>query len=145
MSQDLARRAVACPRWQWMPGMRIRRDGVPYRIVSTWRYEADSGSPDPSRNWCLLVEDVAGHACVRVPEVSISALDMDLPDLDAPSTVGCLLALVREAHGRPDLHACPMFSLHTGDLVRWRVAIDEHMAYYGPTEAAALVAALEAA
>ena len=67
-----------------------------------------------------------------------------LPDLDDPATVGCLLALVREAYNRPDLHTCPMFSLRTGDLVRWRVALDEHMAHYGPTEAAALVAALEA-
>ena len=123
MSQDLARRAVACSRW---PAKRQEGFYMAHRGRLTCR-ELDTGR--------LWVDVAPGDA---------EAHDW-LPDLDDPATVGCVLALVREAYGRPDLHACPMFSLHTGDLVRWRVAIDEHIAHYGPTEAAALVAALEAA
>ncbi len=60
----LARRAVACRGWRWMPGMadcygRRLRDG-------DWL--------DPSA---------------------------EFPDLTDPATLGCLLALVREARGEP--------------------------------------------
>jgi hypothetical protein len=63
-----------------------------------------------------------------------------VPDLSDPATVvGCLLALVREAWGDPAAHAVP-----DGD---WHVYGDMPETEYGTgdTEAAALVAALEAA
>jgi hypothetical protein len=59
------------------------------------------------------------------------------PDLDDAATLGCLLALVREAWGRD------VFVEHHGDGL-WRVhqAHREYVIGVGRTEAAALVAAL---
>ena len=67
----LARRAVACKGWRWMPGMR----------------------------WIVIraapLEDYAG----RIAELGRRVPDgPGLPDLTDPATVGCLLALVREAY-----------------------------------------------
>ena len=67
---DLARRAVACKGFRWMPGMR-------------WRTEDDRGRLD----------DFQPEYMGRPPGA--------LPDLDDPATLGCLLALVREARGEP--------------------------------------------
>jgi hypothetical protein len=62
-----------------------------------------------------------------------------LPDLTDPATVGCLLALVREAWGDSAAHAVPDGDWHIyGDMPETEYAI-------GDTEAEALVAALEAA
>jgi hypothetical protein len=60
---DLARRAVACKGWRWMPGM-LTTEGM--RVVV--RCFNDDNEPDD-----------------------------DIPDLTDPATLGCLLALVREA------------------------------------------------
>ena len=63
-----------------------------------------------------------------------------LPDLTDPATLGCLLALVREAWGKP--HAYVEYSN------KWKVAFYCEVgtrAFSSTTEAAALVAALEAA
>lgn len=62
-----------------------------------------------------------------------------LPDLTDPATLGCLLALVREAHDRPGLAACLMESPH-----EWMILLTKGYVV-APTEAGALVAALEAA
>jgi hypothetical protein len=98
---DLAKRAVACRHWRWMPGMLI-----------------DDGT----------------RLSAPLPHRMLAALDA-LPDLTDPATLGCLLALVREAWGRPGaVCACiPSDAL-------WRCCGE-----YGATEAEALVAALEAA
>ena len=133
MSDDLARRAVACRHWRWLPGM-LAIDSCneehPARVIDAHRsvaYEDNDGA-------------------IHEGDVSRS----DVPDLTDPATLGCLLALVREAwepHRRSDYIASTM---HTGS--GWGVG-----ARYGSeglaaivlptyeTEAEALVAALEAA
>lgn len=72
--------------------------------------------------------------------------DADLvPALDDAATLGCLLALVREAWGAKNVHL--VRTIDNG----WRVydlpgkASDDASRCYGATEAEALVAALEAA
>jgi len=69
-----------------------------------------------------------------------------LPDLDDPATLGCLLALVRAAWH------CPGLTTYLRDdgwrVARGRTAVDAARTYQvdaSTTEAAALVAALEAA
>ena len=62
-----------------------------------------------------------------------------LPDLTDPATLGCLLALVREAWVDPNAHTMPYYG-------RWAVFLSSDQdAGDGSTEAEALVAALEAA
>ena len=111
---DLARRAVACRGWRWMPGMR-------------WWTEDDRGRLD----------DFQPEYMGRPPDA--------LPDLTDPATLGCLLALVREAWGKEDMNAVRLFR---DGFRKWCVEYDDDAtdaASYGPTEAEALVAALEAA
>ena len=130
---DLARRAVACPRWRWMERMQVLYDGtVDYvRWVEAdrwigledlgvnvytggWRTPSSSWEPDESSDECP-----------------------PLPDLDDAATKGCLLALVREAH------ASLQSTEYVGDsdpVNPWRWG-----AFRGATEEAALVAALDGA
>lgn len=66
---------------------------------------------------------------------------IDVPDLRDPATVGCLLALVRDAWGDPTMSA------HFSDAAEWWEVQGHRWAPEKPadTEAEALVAALEAA
>jgi hypothetical protein len=95
----------------------------------------------------LLLPHIDGCECcedrnfprraARIPAVFTT--DIDVPDLSDPATLGCLLALVREAWGKPDLHTRPEGS-------RWRMwSFEWPSSMLHPTEAEALVAALEAA
>jgi hypothetical protein len=76
---ELAKRAVACKHWQWMPGMRVMRD-------SAW------SEPLSQRVPCTVPNGGYPDAW---------------PDLDDPATLGCLLALIRELRHDPTLHAHP--------------------------------------
>ena len=114
----LARRAVACKGWRWMPGMLNGRDGSRHMGGREWAWQ------DPYRHHALGIE-----------------ID-DWPDLSDDGTLGCLRALVREAWGDPYafVEADPLLgfrvvgNINDGPITGWH-----------STEAEALVAALEAA
>jgi hypothetical protein len=117
----LARRAVACKGFRWMPGMR-------------WWTDADHGRLDDFQ-----------------PEY-MGRPTHALPDLTDPATLGCLLALVREAWAAPRALvrlSANGTSFHVFDVDRvttggnWAAFLcGDHRIQ---TEAEALVAALEAA
>ena len=133
----LGRRAVACKHWRWMPGMLARySDGEPW--------------------YRLTEEDRRAYAVAkcRPPDWRYST-----PDLTDPATLGCLLALVREAYPKHTLWVAPdcvedplddtEFILDEPRACTVRGA-SEVSCYVtglgrGRTEAEALVAALEAA
>ena len=133
---ELGRRAVACRGWRWLPGMLT----MPDCDGRTWRFA--SIPPDVL---CTVQESGRRlrHGCRRAGLV---------PDLRDPATVGCLLALVREAHGDASGGPVPVTAADRGDTSGgppvWFVVWSHgpcgdpfHRAE--PTEAAALVAALE--
>ena len=82
--EELGKRAVACKGWRWMPGM-LALDSCneehPARVI------------DGRRSVVYEDSDGATHEGV----VSRS----DVPNLTDPATLGCLLALVREAWSDP--------------------------------------------
>lgn len=132
--QDLARRAVACKHWRWMPGMLGASPSSPYemhRVISaglgcthltTGRYEAGG------------VVDQSGPMA--------SAL---LPDLTDPATLGCLLALMREAL-QLAAWVRDEFTFGGEFSVCWKDGpYSTAILATGNTEAEALIAALEAA
>jgi hypothetical protein len=114
---DLALRTATCKGFRWMPGMLA----LPFEgMVSTPVRLANE------REW---PHDIG----------------LRVPDLTDPATLGCLLALVREAWDDPSLSV-----LFDHDGCKWRVGRweDDGLALRcrcADTEAHALVAALEAA
>ena len=116
---DLAKRAVASPHWRWMPGML----GITAK-AGLWRVERAD----------LTALSGAGAGPASIHEVGVW-----LPDLTDPCTLGGLLALVREAWGGCDTYLYP----GSGEGDWWCTAGDQD--FHAPTEAEALVAALEAA
>jgi hypothetical protein len=76
----LNERAVMCKGWRWMPGM-LTMDGV--RIYAVEGDTFDGFDDDSEYN---------NHP--------VEALEW--PDFTDPATLGCLLALVREAWPKPD-------------------------------------------
>ena len=124
--EALTRALVASPWWRWMAGMRGRFEDwdAPVRIVAV----ADE---------CAF----AIHENAAMPigfECDVDSLNS--PDLTDPATLGCLLALVREAWGRPAVYV--RWSALEGI---WICMIKGYPPHAADSEAAALVAALLAA
>lgn len=78
--EELARRAVACGGWNLMRGM-----GGTSVIVGCY---------------LTLAHDAQGWLVYKTPSgITHYVVDDFLPDLSDPATLGCILALVREAWG----------------------------------------------
>jgi hypothetical protein len=91
----LAKRAVACKGWRWMEGMGVvDGDGLKNRVTRVEPVDmyGDGVEVVP---WEMVHRLVADSCCSQWREHGI------LPDLTDPATLGCLLALVREARGEP--------------------------------------------
>lgn len=145
---ELARWAVACPVWRWMPGMRTTEgalvvscaDGIPTEVVF-------DGALMPAV-WAGrgVTLEVVHNGIARG---SWYVLDGALPDLDDPATLGCLLALVREAWSEPEAFVtrawkmtCKMAS---HGRAPWCLVAPSSVGRDPDSEKEALVAALEAA
>jgi hypothetical protein len=119
--EELARRAVACKRWRWMPGM---------MAIMTEPHDGET---------TFRVLDYIGSRETGAPITMY-------PDLTDPATLGCLLALVREAHGAPAAYF--MGSVNNQWVVHHFTEPEAYwksLTKWQPTEAEALVAALEVA
>ena len=76
---EISKRAVACRGWQWMPGMLAALDGI---------------GGDYRARVCRVDNGLFWSDVTPLPY----ALASYVPDLTDGATVGCLLALVREAY-----------------------------------------------
>jgi hypothetical protein len=76
---ELGKRAVICKGWRWMPGM---------RTINGRRLAVVFGTSRTAAVLCDLRDDANSDT---------EDLQGELPDLTDPATLGCLLALVREA------------------------------------------------
>ena len=135
---ELAQRAVACKGWRWMPGM----------LTLPFHEDDDRSLPECHPAWRV---SRAGIAAPWAHDPTWGAL----PDLSDPATLGCVLALVREAwdvgYGENKyayIAVNPPVTPHMDEP--WNVVVCDHngewpFGFDGDTEAEALVAALEAA
>lgn len=144
--EALARRAVACPRGRWMPGMlgwRPDNQGVPHSIRFVEGVE--------SMEALAGVWPRGGHGVPGLVASGYAICDgywrsVDItPDLTDPATLGCVLALVREAWD--DECLCILSVDYGPGGVRWACRLTATGTFctgqFWPTEIGALVDALE--
>lgn len=100
----LGHKVLDCEHWRWMSGM---------NVAVNWPKHKDSGY------YRLLISSMT-------PEKD------SYPDFEDPATVGCLVALTREAAGQPHLHSCCIEGL-------WFITDEngDHRTHYWMTETAA--------
>lgn len=113
--KKLAKRFVKCERWRWMPGMMALYTGDQcHRVTMADAYGVPAIIRPPHARWAW-------------------------PDLTDPATLGCILALVREATDDRRIHCrarANVYRVYSGvsPVGRWM-----------ESEAEALLLALEAA
>jgi hypothetical protein len=148
MSVELARRAVACRHWRWLPGMRaVRCPDKP--ALCHIRHSEDDYRETNVRITAVLGRglwwgvgdddlDCDGYHAEASGDAHIGAL----PDLSDAATLGCLLQLVRQARQEPWYY--PTAQVYGGQVL-WLVErpVRERQTLH-ESEASALVAALEA-
>jgi hypothetical protein len=118
---EIARAFVVCGRWVWLPGML----GVS-AMAGIWRVEK---------------ADLTALGGAGAGPASIHEAGAWFPNISDPATLGCILQVVREAHGIPWLNTVPLVT--AGGVHGWRVrGLDTPVC---KTEAEALLRALQAA
>lgn len=121
---ELAKRAVTCKNWKWMPGMRYTTD--------RWLEGFDRVIDQPDR--------AAFADWLRKGRI---------PELSDPATIGCLLDLVRKAWpiAPANVNHHGAYSPEKGHYHFWSCSYctgEKWEQAHGETEAEALVIALEA-
>jgi hypothetical protein len=134
--EELAKRAVACKWWRWMPGMLI------HDRVSNFFWRCGMAPSVWLTPYGVHADRVDLIDSRKPPVMFRRAIKTGLVLTD-PATVGCLLALVREAWGVP-VWAEPQ-SDGTWVVLKLQGLYTVPIGLRGDTESAALVAALEAA
>jgi hypothetical protein len=116
MSDDLiklSRRAVACRGWRWMGGM-LRCSPVLEKAYFKWE-------PDVMPTERVRDEDPFTDADQRWSNASNAWVQM-LPDLADAATIGCLLALVREAWRCPTVYVRQSTTRRVSDgVLAWEI------------------------
>ena len=132
-NRTLAERAVNSSGWRWVPGM-LTKSGL--RILSV------------GEDWDGLFVGAIGTNTSKAHRGCADKCrpqDLDEPDLSDPATLGCLLALVREAWSDDQIYFGSSINSSHNSWSWVRRDGDERPLGRGATEAEALVAALEAA
>lgn len=141
----LEERAVKAKGFRWLPGMMAVEPPVPALVV----WPGGEYTPGPNEVGHVYRTRVSeGDTPEEIRESTPTAyvsLDEDgiTPDLTDPATLGCLLALVRDAWGDPLLYA-ESWDRSPGNP-GWVIQLPNETIAKGDTEAACLIAALESA